>query len=82
MSQTHTHAAHTAPKERSLFYKIVRASLVPLGWLVLGIVCYLYKTDLSKKAGLFFILLGLVSLTYNLLRVNRKHAEKKKSLHL
>ncbi len=76
-----THA-HPAPKQPSLFSKIVRASLVPLGWIVLGVVCYLYKTDLSKKAGLFFFLLGLVSLTYNLLRVKKSHGMKKKSLHL
>lgn len=56
--------------------------MVPVGWMVLGAVCFLYKTDLSKKAGVALVFIGLVSLVYNLLRVGKNHSEKKKSLHL
>jgi hypothetical protein len=73
---------HPEMNDNNLFRKIVLACLVPLGWIVLGILCYYYSTDLSKKAGAALIFIGIVSLVYNLVRVRRRHADKKKSLHL
>jgi len=79
MSDTHP---HSSSNEKPLFLKVVRACLVPACWLLLGAICYIYKTDLSQKAGWAFIFIGLVSLVYNLLRVRKAHTDKKKSLHL
>jgi hypothetical protein len=77
-----TASPHPKTSEKTLFGKVISACLVPVGWMVLGAVCYWYKTDLSRKAGFFLIFVGIVSLVYNLLRVRRRHAEKKKGLHL
>jgi hypothetical protein len=73
---------HQPAKERTLFTKVVYACIVPACWMILGAACYLYNLDLPPKVGLAFIFIGLVSLVYNLLRVRKRHLDKKKSLHL
>lgn len=75
-------SSHPQTSEKTLFSKVISACLVPVGWMVLGAVCYWYNTDLSRKAGFFLFFVGIVSLVYNLLRVHRRHKEQKKGLHL
>lgn len=81
MSNVHHHPPHPG-KEKSELRKVISACIWPVCWMLLGAAAYFYKTDLSKLAGLFLIFVGVVSLVYNLLRVNKRRAEKKKSLHM
>jgi hypothetical protein len=44
--------------------------LIPLFWMALGLVCWFWKTDLSKASGFIMFFVGLGGLFYNLLRKN------------
>lgn len=81
MSNVHFHPPHPG-NDISERRKVIRACIAPACWISLGVVSCLFETPASKMIGFFMMFAGLVTLVYNLLRINRRKAEKKDSLHL
>ena len=81
MSNVHFHPPHPG-NERTELSKVLRACIAPACWVVLGVVLCFFGTSVAKMIGFFFMFVGVVTLIYNLLRINKKRAEKKDSLHL